>query len=128
MTYSYSGKPKGALHLEEGKWIRLDIPALKPAGLALHCLYVHLDYTLPGPIVGRVRPRLVRGPWKGEGRDETAYDDIWLHAGYDDTLATKLYFELAQTGRPTWWELKAENADVVIQTRYDKSAFNIVHR
>lgn len=123
--YRYSGKPKGLLRLAR-KYVKLDIPAwrLPWSGTVLHELYINVnDYTLAREgLPGRVRVRLVRGPWRGQPEDPTAFQDIPLLPGFSDWLTTHVAFEYAQKGRPIWWEMKIEEAEATISTRYGKTA------
>lgn len=121
MGYKFSGKPAGVLAVGE-HYTRLDVPRFKPrGGVVQYEAYLNIGYTVRDPVLpARVRVRLVRGPWRGKPADPTGYNDIDLDPRRSETVRTLTHFELAERGRPVWWELKADNATVNIGTRYAK--------
>ena len=129
--YSFSGKPAGVLTLVPGRYVRLDVPKVRPGfrRRVHHLIYLNVERydltrTLPDgcQLPGRVRVRLVRGAWKGKPEDPSAYQDVPLLPGFSNWLTTHTYWELAERGRPCWWELKVEHATATVGTRYAKAA------
>ena len=128
--YVFSGKPAATLTLIPGRYVRLDVPKVRPSlrRVVRHLVYLNverydLSRTLPCgcELPGRVRVRLVRGAWKGKPADPSAYEDVDLLPGFSDKLKTHTYWELAERGRPCWWELKVEHATARVGTRYAKA-------
>lgn len=129
MPYKYSGKPGGHLLLAPNRYVLLDVPKFRPSGgVTLYEAYLNIEnYVLNRtnpcgcPLPGRIRVKLVRGAWKGRKEDPTGYSDIDLLPGFDNRVETKIHFELAQRGRPMWWEFKLEGAaSARLGTRYAK--------
>lgn len=134
MAYRFSGKPRGTLVLIPGRYVRLDVPKVRPTlrRVVRHLIYLNIEhYELTRrsecgcgcELPGRVRVRLVRGPWKGKPADPSSYEDVDLLPGFSDKLKTHTYWELAERGRPCWWELKVEHATARVGTRYSKATW-----
>lgn len=123
--YKFSGKPAGTLSLIPGRYVRLDVAKVRPRfrRKVTHMLYLNVAHYVPlrEGLPGRIRVRIIRGAWKGKPEDPSAYKDILLAHGFSDWLETHTYWELAERGRPCWWEIKAEHVVADIGTRYAKA-------
>jgi hypothetical protein len=118
-------KPGGTLHIASGAgYKRLDVPKTVPgvSDMVMYELYLNISYrlTVPGQ-AAKVRVKLVREPWHGEGEDATAYQGYWLLPGFDNFLLTRVAYESAEAHRPLHWEVRVDGADVTIGTRYAKA-------
>ena len=117
-------KPTGRLHLKPGRYVELDAPRITPRrdGLIDYELYLNLSYRLHDPHkAGKVRVKLVRSAWRGKPEDPTGYQGFWLMPGWDNLLITHTPWEIAEDGRPVWFEIRIDGADGTVGTRYQKA-------
>jgi hypothetical protein len=118
MADMHLGKPSGSLSVpSSSSYVELDKSSWTPPedGLCHWLVYLNISGS-----ADRVRIKMVREAWQGEGEDASAYHDYVLFGGA--ALITHTYFEWAEGGRPCHWELDAYGGNITVGTRYTKAA------